>query len=155
MKITENWRGAVIASSVAGVVVAGAVIPALAQDDTGTGDATGETTEEATTREELRAGRHEAFAGALAAELDIDQERIEEALANVRDQLREQRRERAHQALTERLDEAVEDGELTQEQVDAILEAAEDGVLPLGRRGHHGPRGWGGGPPADGDISDS
>ena len=60
-------------------------------------------------------------------------------------------------ALQARLDEAVAAGELTQEQADAMLAAAESGVFAggghgFGGRGGFGPRGFGG---ASADATDA
>lgn len=131
MELSGKVKAGLATTAVAGVLVAGAVIPATAQD------------EPLTPQEESRdvRGAHaDAFAAALAEELGIDRARVDEALRNVRADLREQIRERRLNGLEERLSRAVEDGDLTQEQADAILEAAEDGVLPMGRH-DHGPRG--------------
>ncbi len=61
-------------------------------------------------------------------------------------------------ALETRLDQAVAAGELTQEQADAMLAAAEAGVFPggghgFGGRGGFGPRGFGG--PSDDATDDA
>lgn len=124
------------ALALAGVLGAGAVIPALAQDPSPA--PTEGTQDQATTKAERRAAREQAFAEALAEELGLPVEQVTEALQNVREQMRAQAREQALARLEERLDAAVEAGQLTQEQADAILEAARNGVLPLRPRGHRG-----------------
>lgn len=149
---TTRMKRAIATAAIAGAVVTGAVLPALAQDDT----TSEESAEDGTPREEARAAREAAFAEALADELGIEQDRVEDALAAVRERLRAEWEEQARAALEERLAQAVEDGDLTQEQADAILEATESGVLPFGgRHGHrgHGP-GWrfGPGPEASSDA---
>lgn len=134
MQLSGKVKVGLATTAVAGVLAAGAVIPAVAQDDTSTERSQGGSTED-----RVPGARAGAFAAALAEELGIEQERVEEALANIREERRAEVRERRLSALEERLAEAVENGDLTQEQADAILEAAEDGVLPLGPR-RHGPR---------------
>lgn len=96
-------------------------------------------------REQRRADRQAAFAEALAKELGVPTEKVTAALEKLREQRKADRPQRPGAAerqarLKERLDRAVQDGKLTQEQADAILKAAESGVLrgPGGGRHHHG-----------------
>lgn len=131
MELSDKVKAGLATTAVAGALVAGAVIPATAQDDPPTSQERSQ---------DVRGGNADAFAAALAEELGIDRARVDEALRNVRADLREQIRERRLNGLEERLSRAVDDGDLTQEQADAIVEAAEAGVLPMGRHGH-GPRG--------------
>lgn len=133
----SGTRKALAALGVVGVLGAGAVLPALAQDSTDAPDTAG-----SQARGEWKAQRHAVFAEALAAELELPVEQVTEALAAVRDRMVGEARARQLERLGERLDAAVEEGELTREQADAILEAAEDGVLPVGGRRHR-PRGHG------------
>jgi hypothetical protein len=91
------------------------------------------------------AQHQDRMAELLAAELDLPKDEVAAALEKVRTQLHGEAREERHAALEERLNAAVEEGTLTREQADAILAAAEAGVLgghgmPGGRRGpgHHG-----------------
>ncbi|MBW3561194.1 MAG: hypothetical protein KY437_01720 [Actinobacteria bacterium] len=128
MERSGKVKAGLATTAVAGVLVVGAVIPATAQDDP-------PTPQEESNGHANRGAHADAFAAALADELGIDRARVDDALRNVRADLQEQLRERRLTALEERLADAVEDGDLTQEQAEAILEAAEDGVLPLGR--HH------------------
>lgn len=131
MELSGKVKAGLATTAVAGVLLAGVVIPATAQDD--------RSTSQEESQDDADRGAHaDEFAAALAEELGIDRARVGEALRNVRADLREQARERRLRALEGRLTRAVEDGDLTQEQADAILEAAEDGVLPVGR--HPGPR---------------
>ncbi|WP_422734874.1 hypothetical protein ACN26Y_15455 [Micromonospora sp. WMMD558] len=103
-----------------------------------------------TDREQRRADRQAEFAEALATELGVSTDQVTAALEKLREQRKDERPERPdatdrQAALKERLDRAVEDGKLTREQADAIIAAAEAGVLPGpgGRGGHGGPGGLG------------
>ena len=92
-------------------------------------------------RAERQAERRDRLAEALAQELGIDKAKVAAALDKVDEQVRTEARADRQAALKERLDAAVAEGKLTQEQADAILKAAEAGVLPggpdgLGRDGH-------------------
>ncbi len=136
------------------VLVLGAAIPAAAQDageQTTAEESTEATPEESTapTRAERFAQHNQELAAALAEELGLETEAVAAALETVQAELAEQRAAERRAALEERLAAAVADGSLTQEQADALLAAAEAGVLPgPGRRGGHGPRdGFGFGPP--------
>ncbi|MFI7521969.1 hypothetical protein [Micromonospora globbae] len=103
--------------------------------------------------------RQSAFAEELAKELGVSTDKVTAALEKLREQHKADRPERPsaedRQArLEERLDQAVEDGKLTQEQADAILDAVESGVLGgggFGGPGRHG--GWGGHGDRDGSGS--
>ncbi len=68
----------------------------------------------------------DALVGDVAALLGVEQSELTEAL---------------RQAYTNRIDQAVEDGRLTEEQADALKERLEDGDVPLlmGPWGGHGP----------------
>lgn len=126
----------------AGLLGAVAMLPALAQDS----DEGPDTSESPAESWQGRvADRHAAFAEALADELGLPVEQVTQALGAVREQMAAEARTAHLERLDERLADAVEAGNLTQEQADAIRAAAEEGVFPLGRRGH-GPRGHRGGP---------
>jgi hypothetical protein len=88
-----------------------------------------------------RADRQAELAGDLAAELGLDEAKVAAALEKVREkQAAEAKTERTAQ-LKARLDAAVTEGKMTREQADAVLKAAEAGVLngPYGGPGgHHG-----------------
>lgn len=148
-------RKLIASLGVAGALALGAV-PALAQDDSST--ATEATTTD-TSREEARAARQAEFAQALADELGLPVEDVSAALTTVRDQVKAERDAERDAARQARLDEAVANGELTQEQADAIAAAADAGLFEgRGGRGHHGPRGggFGGpGPDAPGEAADA
>lgn len=128
-----------LAAAAAAIALAGGAvaIPALAQDSTPAPQ------DEATTddRGARHAERQAAFAEALAEELDLPVADVQAALEAVRERFQEEHGAERIERLTQRLDAAVADGSLTQEQADAILEAAEAGVLPgPGRHGpHHRP----------------
>lgn len=137
-----RFRHKAAALGATGALVIGAVaVPALAQDgdETSTGQtSTGETTTAETTDiEERRDELQSRLAEALAAELDLPVQEVEAALETVHEQFREERQERRLAGLEERLEAAVDEGSLTQQQADAILDAADAGVFP-GRPGHRG-----------------
>jgi hypothetical protein len=138
-------RTALISASLAGVMALAAVIPALAQD-TGSGEQQVEQ-DTGTTRGELRQRHQEEFAAALAEELGLPEAQVSDAIEAVREQLRTERQAQMREQLGERLDDAVEDGRLTQEQADAIAEAHENGVRLFEREGRGGPDGRGSGGP--------
>ena len=96
-------------------------------------------------REELRADRDKdpstrpdrtdaeaELAKRLAAKLGVDQAAVEKAIA----ELRSADQAEALTSLKERLAEAVKAGTLTQAEADAVVKAAEAGVIPALR----GPR---------------
>ncbi len=87
------------------------------------------------------------FATTLADELGVSEEEIQTAL------------QAAHQEKGEqRLNDAVESGDLTEEEADQIRERMENGERGAGPGGpgHHGPRGAGpGGPPSGGPDGDA
>lgn len=135
------------AAGAAGAVVLASGVPALAA----TGDSTASPRTSAPSAEEWQEMRAEAqrdMAERLAEELGVDVDKVEAALEKVRSEMQDEHQARHLKSLKERLDQAVSDGELTREQADAILEAAEGGVFPgAGPGGHHrpgGPGGWGG-----------
>ena len=132
-------RTSLAALGLAGVVAAGVAIPAIAQD-TATDDT-------ATTWQARRGMDHEEFAAALAEELGLDEATVSEAIDTVREAMRAERRAEMRGQLEDRLAAAVEAGDLTQEQADAILEAHDSGAVGAMRelgfgfrgRGGHGP----------------
>ncbi|KXK61934.1 hypothetical protein AWW66_10855 [Micromonospora rosaria] len=144
----------------AGVLGVGLAAPAVAAagDDTGTPSPSASASA-GTDREQRHAERQAEFAESLATELGVDTEKVTSALEKLREQRAADRPERPERGergdwrggdaadrqakLTERLDQAVEDGKLTQEQADAIVKAVESGVFPgggwgPGRGGPHG-----------------
>jgi hypothetical protein len=142
-------RTTLIGALLAGVVAVGAVIPALAQDDAGT-DTTEPGTDEqdtGTTRGTARGQHHDEFVAALAEELGLPESEVSDAIDEVTEQLRSERRAQMQEQLRERLAAAVESGDLTQEQADAIADAHESGALPFGRGGPGGAEGHGSGGP--------
>ncbi|HEX2028643.1 MAG TPA: hypothetical protein VHF25_11680 [Nitriliruptorales bacterium] len=149
-------RTSMIALAIAGVVALGGVLPALAQD--GTEVPSEDPAGAASSHGHGHARWRDAFVAALAQELGIEQSRVEDALAAVRQRMRSQRAAERRAALDDRVDEAVEAGQLTQEQADAIREAVEDGVLPLGgdhRGGRHRGHGRFRGLPGDAPSADA
>lgn len=106
-----------------------------------------------TTLEERHAAMQTELAAALAEELDLDTNTIAAAIERVHVAIAERHRAEHRAALQKRLDAAVEAGELTREQADAILAAQDADVLGgFGPRGHHGgpPVGFWGFPTARG-----
>ncbi|HEY6594808.1 MAG TPA: hypothetical protein VI011_11990 [Asanoa sp.] len=89
-------------------------------------------------KQKQRADRQAALAAALAKELGIDQAKVADALQKAEASLQAQAKTERQNALKSRLDEAVKAGTLTQAQEDAILKAAEAGVLPYGGPGGPG-----------------
>ncbi|MDH2391449.1 hypothetical protein QCN29_22245 [Streptomyces sp. HNM0663] len=91
---------------------------------------------------ERREERQQELASALAKELGVSEDKVTAALEKIHGEKQQERKEDRQQRLSERLKKAVEEGTLTQEQADAVLEAAESGVLPGGHGGGPGhPRG--------------
>jgi hypothetical protein len=88
-------------------------------------------------REQRHAERQDRMAELLANELGIDKAKVTEALTKVDEQMRTEMKAEHQAALSARLAEAVAAGKLTQAEADAILKAAEAGVLP-GGHGHPG-----------------
>lgn len=123
--IRKSLPAALTATLVAGAAV---TIPAVAATDDGADDTTEDSTEESADAAEsdgLRGfGRHRLghgleegeLAERLAAELGLDTDTVQDAIDAVKSDLGD-----------ERLAEAVENGQLTQEQADAIAAAIAEG----------------------------
>jgi hypothetical protein len=92
-------------------------------------------------RAAARAQKEDALAGALATELGIDKAKVAAALTKVQAAQETQEKADHTAALKGKLDQAVTDGKLTRDQADAILKAADAGVLQGGGGGHHGGHG--------------
>ncbi|GAA1889397.1 hypothetical protein [Asanoa iriomotensis] len=92
---------------------------------------------------QAREDRQQKLAAALAKELGIDQQKVSDALTKVQKDLAGDAKTERVDQLKERLATAVKDGKLTQEQADAIIAAADNGVLPGGGFGPGGPGGGG------------
>ncbi|HEX9888720.1 MAG TPA: hypothetical protein VGA69_04540 [Nitriliruptorales bacterium] len=125
--------------SIAAVAAVGALalaVPALAVQD----DDDVPSTEQEAGAQPTHETRKQRLAEALAQELGLTTEEVEAALEAVHDRFRAEHEAARLERVQERLAAAVEEGDLTQEQADAILEAAENGVFP-GGLGHRGPRG--------------
>ena len=138
-------RKVLLAGSGAAVALAlGIAVPAvaLAQDPTPSPS----TSASAADPEQRRAERRDQLAEALATELGISKEKVAAALEKVLGQLDQEAKAERLAQLKERLATAVSEGKLTQTQADAILKAAEEGVLPGGPGGHGPGRGLGGPP---------
>lgn len=75
-----------------------------------------------------RATQQEKFATALASELGIDKEKVSAALKEIH----AARQAEQKAALKARLDQAVSSGTLTQAEADAVMKAAEAGIVPMG-----------------------
>jgi hypothetical protein len=156
----KTTRRLVVLGAIGALAVGALAWPALAQDPSEESSQT--PSDELPELEERFTQRQSAFAEALAEELDLPVDQVTEAIEAVNEKLAAQWREERTARLQERLDEAVEEGDLTQEQADAILDAIESGVLPgqpdvpgihrfggpgRGSMFHEdGPRGWFGGP---------
>ncbi len=88
------------------------------------------------------AQRQAELAEALAKELGVDKEKVAAALAKIDSERAAARPDLAKPDraadLKTRLDKAVSEGKLTRAEADAILKAADAGVLPFGG-GHRGP----------------
>jgi hypothetical protein len=132
-----------------GVLALGIAVPSLAfaQDPTPTPSASSSADAGKPDRAEERARRQDELASALATELGIDKEKVAAALAKI--QAEREANRPAHDGqnpprdrgadLESRMATAVTEGKLTQAEADAILKAAEAGVLgPAG--GPHGQR---------------
>jgi hypothetical protein len=134
-------KAAIAVAGAAGVLTLGLAVPAIAFADTTPTPSTSATTPDAPAdREQRHAQRQAELAAALAKELGIAEDRVAAALEKVESQMRADAEAERQAQLKARLDQAVKDGKLTQEQADAILKAAEAGVLP-GGRGLGGPGG--------------
>jgi hypothetical protein len=84
-------------------------------------------------RSAKRAQQQDELAGALAKELGIDKAKVAAALEKVQTEQAAKAKAERLADLKTRLDAAVAAGKLTRAEADAILKAAENGVLPAGR----------------------
>ncbi len=129
-----------IAGAGAAVIGLGIALPAaaFAQDPDPSPSSSASASEPDADREQRHAQRQDKMAELLASELGIDKAKVAVALAKVEDQMLSEMKAEHREAFSGRLAEAVAEGKLTQEQADAILKAAEAGVLPggPGRMGH-------------------
>jgi hypothetical protein len=127
----KTKKAALVGLGAAGVLAAGIAVPAFAQNQE---PAPGPS---ASTADQRRADRQATLAEALAKELGLETDKVAAALAKVQGQLDDRAKADRLSRLKTQLDQAVTDGKITREQADAILAAAEAGVLPNGRG--HGP----------------
>ena len=139
---------ALAGAGAAGAVALGLAVPSLAfaQDPTPTPSSSsttgqGQTAPDQAQRDQKRAERQSQLAEGLAKELGIPQDKVTAALEKVQGQFEESAKAERQAQLKERLATAVSEGKITQEQADAIVAAAEAGVMPGGGPGH-----WHGGP---------
>jgi hypothetical protein len=123
----KTTRRLVVLGAIGALAVGALAWPALAQDASGQ---TSEPSEQLPKLEERFTEHKSAFAEALAEELDLPVDQVTEAIEAANERLADQWREERTARLQERLDQAVEDGDLTQEQADAIMDAVASGVLP-------------------------
>lgn len=146
MRRTATFTAGVVLAATAGTGLAAWGVPALAQDTESQSSQVAGQGEEDTDAEDRRAEMQAALADALAAELGLDADEVAAALEKVQTDLRTEMQTEHLERLEERLAEAVEAGELTQEEADEVLERAESGELrgPGRRGGHGGPGGRGG-----------
>lgn len=149
MRRTATFTAGVVLAATAGTGIAAWGVPALAQDTESQGSqVAGQGADDTETEdaEDRRAEMQAALADALADELGLDADEVAAALERVQTDLRAEMQAEHLERLEERLAEAVEAGELTQEEADEVLERAESGELrgPGRRGGHGGPRSRGG-----------
>lgn len=149
MRRTATFTAGVVLAATAGTGLAAWGVPALAQDtEDQSSQVAGQGADDTDTEdaEDRRAEMQAALADALAAELGLDADEVAAALEKVQTDLRTEMQTEHLERLEERLAEAVEAGELTQEEADEVLERAESGELrgPGRRGGHGGPGGRGG-----------
>jgi hypothetical protein len=147
--------GAIGAAGTTGALALALVAPhvAFAQDPTPTPSAS-TSAPAASPRGADQAKRQDELATALAQELGIDKAKVAAALAKIEADRPKPANppssgtaaDRAAQLKT-RLDAAVKAGTITQAEEDAIIKAAQAGVLPGGGPGGPGGHGPGGAPP--------
>lgn len=77
------------------------------------------------------AARQAEMAKALATKLGVDEAKVTAAL----DEIHTAEQAEHKTAFTQRLDQAVTDGKLTRAEADAVVKAADAGVIPMGGRG--------------------
>jgi hypothetical protein len=126
-----------LAAGGAGALALAVAVPAVAfaQDPTPTPSSSTPAQDEGRARAQER---RDKLAEALATELGLEKEKVAAALEKVDEQLRAEAQTERQNALKERLATAVTEGKLTQEEADAILKAAEAGVLSGGPDGMGG-----------------
>ena len=89
----------------------------------------------------------QSFVSRVAENLELDEDTVQDAFDEARDDLKEDLKAAHRAALEEKLEAAVEDGEITQDQMDEYLEWYDDKPDDLGisgsKGGHHGGFGFG------------
>ena len=128
-------RKALLIGSGATALALGIAVPAVASATDPSGSPSPSASASASDRDQTRTDRRDRLAEGLAAELGVSKERVLAALEKVEGQLEADARTQRLAGLKERLDAAVAEGKITREQADAILKAAEAGVLPGGLHG--------------------
>ncbi|WP_431935057.1 hypothetical protein [Micromonospora sp. RP3T] len=147
--IRTTRKRLLVGLAAAGVLTVGIAAPTVALADDNKPSAS-TSSDQGGDRQQRHADRQAEFAEALAKELGVPADKVTAALEKLREQRQADRPERPtppsaqdrQAALKERLDQAVEDGKLTQEQADAVLKAAEAGVFPGPGGPGMGHRGW-------------
>ena len=141
-RTTMTWAGLGVGACLA----AGLVYPAIAAaEDTPSPTASASaspsvspsagTARDPAAKEARRAERQAALAARLAEELGVPEDKVLAALKKAQAEEQSARKTERLAAMKERLAQAVKDGKLTQDQADAVLEAAESGAVPFGGRG--------------------
>ena len=89
----------------------------------------------------------QSFVSRFAENLELDEDTVQDAFDEARDDLKEDLKAAHRAAIEEKLEAAVEDGEITQDQMDEYLEWYDDKPDDLGisgsKGGHHGGFGFG------------
>ena len=89
----------------------------------------------------------QSFVSRVAENLELDEDTVQDAFDEARDDLKEDLKAAHRAAIEEKLEAAVEDGEITQDQMDEYLEWYDDKPDDLGisgsKGGHHGGFGFG------------
>jgi predicted trehalose synthase len=137
-KVTFAGIGLAGAAGLLGIALAGSGTALADPSGSPSPSASASAGASAPTKADRRAQQQDKLAEDLAKELGIDKAKVAAALDKVRTAHEAEAKTQRLADLKTRLDQAVKDGKLTQAQADAIMKAAEAGVLPGGEGG--GPR---------------